>query len=391
VEFRPSYSDGAMRICLVSPYDWSVPSGVNRHVTNLAQHFMRRGEDVRVVAPASKRLPVQPPWLEIIGHSSIGLPASGSVANITISYNISSRVKRFLERETFDVVHIHEPFMPLLPFQFMRYSPTKTIATFHAARDTGSRMYAYGRHIILPWWPRLDGKIAHSRASLKLIGKYFAGRYRIIPSGIDYGFFASEVPPIPKFMDDKRNILFVGRQEPRKGLPYLLEAYAQLKREMPRTRLIVVGPDGGLRAACIRYVQQNNVQDVIFTDYVPTDELPRYYKTGDVFCAPNTGHESLGLILLEAMAAGLPIVASRIQGFEDVLTDGHHGLLVPPKNSAAMSEALARMLSDAGMREEMGRAGSRQAQLYSWEEMSGRVLRFYEDVGNGVGHLGTAA
>jgi phosphatidylinositol alpha-mannosyltransferase len=366
-----------MRIGLVSPYDWATPGGVNRHVTNLAIHHLRRGHDVRVVAPSSRRLRQQPEWLEVIGHAGIGLPASGSVANITLSHDLGPRVKRYLERETFDIVHVHEPFMPILPFQFIRYSPAPVVATFHAARDTGSRVYAYSRFVIDPWLDRIDGRIAHSRAALKLIGKYFAGRYRIIPSGIDYAFFAAEVPPIPKYMDDKRNILFVGRQEPRKGLPYLLEAFAQLKKELPRTRLIVVGPDGGLRAACLRYIQQNNVEDVVFTGYVPGEDLPRYYRSADVFCAPNTGHESLGLIILEAMAAGLPIVGTRIQGFQDVLTDGVHGLLVPPRDSGALSSALRTLAGDAAMREEMGRQGTLHSRHYSWQEVSGRVLDFY--------------
>ena len=368
-----------MRIALVSPYDWSVPGGVNRHVTHLTANYMRQGHDVKVIAPTSKRLRSQPEWLEVIGHAGIGLPASGSVANISLSHDLAPRVKQYLKRETFDVVHVHEPFMPILPFQFVRYSDAPVIATFHAARDTGSRIYAYSRVVIQPWWPRIEGRIAHSRAALKLIGKYFAGRYRIIPSGIDYAFFAAEVPPMPKYMDDKRNILFVGRQEPRKGLPYLLEAFAALKKTEPRIRLIVVGPDGGLRQACLRYIQQNQVEDVVFTDYVPNEDLPRYYRSADVFCAPNTGHESLGLIILEAMAAGLPIVATRIQGFQDVLTEGVHGLMVPPRDSASMADALRRLLGDAAMREEMGRASSRHAQDYSWQEVSGRVLNYYED------------
>lgn len=377
-----------MRIALASPYDWSVPGGVNRHVTNLAQHFIRRGHEVRVIAPSSTYMRSQPDYLHIIGHSSIGLPASGSVANISLSYNLGSRVKSYLEREPFDIVHIHEPFMPLVSFQFVRFSQSTTVATFHAARDTGSRMYAYSKFIIAPWLHNIHGRIAHSRAALKLIGKYHAGRYRIIPSGIDYAFFASEVPPMPDLMDDKRNILFVGRQEPRKGLPYLIEAFAKLQKEMPKTRLIVVGPDGGLRQSAIRYISQNNVENVVFTDYVPYEDLPRYYRSADVFCAPNTGHESLGLIILEAMAAGLPIVATNIQGFRDVLTEGVHGALVPPKNSDALAEALKRMLLDAAMREEMGKAAARDSRNYSWEEMSGRVLQMYEDTAVARGHGG---
>ena len=138
-----------------------------------------------------------------------------------------------------------------------------------------------------------------------------------------------------------------------------------------------------MRQGALRYIQQNAVDDVVFSDYIPADDLPRYYRSGDVFCAPNTGHESLGLIILEAMAAGLPIVASRIQGFKDVLTDGVHGLLVPPKDSAALADGLRKLLTDGAMREEMGRAGAQHARNYSWDEVSGRVLGFYEETANG--------
>lgn len=378
-----------MKIALVSPYDWGVPGGVNRHVFNLSQHFLRRGHDVTVVAPASKRSSEEPPYLHVIGHSAIGLPVSGSVANISMSYNLSSRVKRLLAREQFDIVHIHEPFAPLLPFQFVRFSQATNIATFHAARDSGSRVYAYTQFIIQQWWHRIHGRIAHSQAALDLIGKYFDDDFRIIPSGIDYARFAAETPPIPELMDSKRNIVFVGRQEQRKGLPYLIEAFAKLKTEMPQTRLIIVGPDGGIRPACERYIEENNVEDVVFTDYVAEEELPRYYRSGDVFCAPNTGHESLGLILLEAMASGVPIVASRIPGFAAVVKDGEQGLLVPPRDSEALCEALKRLLSDAGMREEMGRAAAQHARNWSWDEVSSEVLAFYEETaanrnGNGA-------
>ena len=368
-----------MKIALVSPYDWAVPGGVNRHVFNLSQHFLRRGHDVTVVAPASKRSSEEPPYLHVIGHSSIGLPVSGSVANISMSYNLSSRVKKLLAREQFDIVHIHEPFAPLLPFQFVRFSQATNIATFHAARDSGSRVYAYTQFILQQWWHRIHGRIAHSQAALDLIGKYFDDDFRIIPSGIDYARFAAETPPIPNLMDNKCNIVFVGRQEQRKGLPYLIEAFAKLKAEMPETRLIIVGPDGGIRPACERYIEQHNVEDVVFTDYVAEEDLPRYYRSGDVFCAPNTGHESLGLILLEAMASGVPIVASRIPGFAAVVKDGEQGLLVPPRDSEALCAALKRMLSDAGMREAMGRLAALHARSWSWDEVSAKVLAFYEE------------
>ena len=378
-----------MRIALVSPYDWAVPGGVNSHITQLAQQFIRSGHEVRIVAPSSRRWSHRSENLTVIGEHVIGLPASGSVANVCLSFNLGPRVKSLLARDHFDIVHVHEPFQPLLPFQFVRYADSALVATFHATRDGGSRLYAYARFLIKPWWGRIHGRIAVSRAALKTIGRYFADRYRIIPNGIDYPHFAAEVPPIPKYIDNKRNILFLGRQEKRKGLPYLLEAYARLKRERPDTRLIVVGPDGGMRAACERYVRKERLEDVVFTGLVPYEELPRYYKTADVYCAPNTGHESFGLVLLEAMAAGTPIVASDIDGFADVLEDGIEGYLVPPRDADALASAMDRLLSDSALREQMGRAGTLRAEPYGWEHVSARVLEYYQAVANGSAPSGS--
>lgn len=367
-----------MKIGLVSPYDWAVTGGVNRHVASLAEQFVREGHDVRVVVPSSRRSRNDPDYVHIIGESAFGLPASGSVANICLSYDVGPRVKRLLERERFDVVHIHEPFMPLLPFQFLRYSEAAKLATFHAAREGGSRMYAYGKFIIQPWWARIDGRIAVSRPALRMIGKHFADRYRIIPNGVDCALFKN-AEPIAEFMDGKRNILFLGRLEKRKGLSFLLEAFARLKRDMPDTRLIVVGGDGGLRASAEKYVERNSVSDVVFTGFVPEEEKPDYFKTADVYCAPNTGGESMGIILLEAMAAGAPLVASSIEGFTEVLTDGQEGLLAPPRDSEGLCEALKRLLSDEPLRAKMGQQASKTAQGYDWGRVSRQILCYYEE------------
>jgi phosphatidylinositol alpha-mannosyltransferase len=307
-----------------------------------------------------------------------------------MSYDMGPKVNRLFKRETYDIVHMHEPFMPLLPFQFMRFSNATNIATFHATRDGGSRVYAYTKFLIQPHWHNIHARICVSRPSLRMISRYFAGRYRIIPNGIDYGFYAAEAPPIPELMDFRRNILFVGRQEKRKGLPYLLEAYRELKRETPAVRLIIVGPDGGIRAACLRYIEEHQLKDVHFVGYVSDEELPRYYRSADVFCAPNTGHEGFGIILLEAMAASVPIVASDISGFRDVLTDGQHGLLVPPKDSSALASALKKLLDDPDRRRAMASAGSEHARQFAWEEVSSQVLSHYERALSSRNGLGAA-
>jgi phosphatidylinositol alpha-mannosyltransferase len=367
-----------VKIALVSPYDWATPGGVNEHIAPLAERLIAAGHEVRVVAPSSHQNRHDPEQLEVIGESAFGLPATGSVANICLSYDLGPRVKQLCARERFDVVHVHEPFMPLLPFQFLRYSNATNIATFHAAREGGSRIYAYSKFIIRPWWNRLHGRIAVSYPALRLIGKHFADRYRIIPNGVDCRFFANG-EPIEGLTDGKRNILFLGRLEKRKGLPFLLEAYAKLKQEFPDTRLVVVGGDGGLRSVCELYVERNRLKDVIFTGYVPEEEKPRYFRTADVYCAPNTGGESMGIVLLEALAAGKPIVASRIEGFADVLTDGSEGFLTPPRDSAALAAALKRLLLDQTLRNKMGKQAVKTARNYDWERVSKHIVAYYEE------------
>jgi phosphatidyl-myo-inositol alpha-mannosyltransferase len=309
------------------------------------------------------------------------------VAKVSLSYDLGPRVKQLCEREQFDVVHVHEPFMPLLPFQFLRYSNATNIATFHAAREGGSRLYAYSKYIIRPWWGRIHGRIGVSGAALRLIGKQFAGRYRIIPNGVDCCSFANG-SPIPEYADGKRNILFLGRLEKRKGLPFLLEAYARVKRDFPDTRLIVVGGDGGLRSICELYVERNRLADVVFTGYVPDEAKPRYFRTADIYCAPNTGGESMGMVLLEALSAGVPIVASRIEGFSEVLTDGREALLVPPRDSEALEAALKRLLSDHALRKRMGHQAQQTAERYDWESVSAQIIDYYREcvAGRSEGH-----
>ena len=367
-----------MKIALVTPYDWATPGGVNLHIGPLAERLSSTGHEVRIIAPSSRPGRDDRGCVTIIGESAFGLPATGSVANICLSYNLGPRVKQLCAREKFDVVHIHEPFMPLLPFQFLRYSEATNVATFHAAREGGSRLYAYSKFIIRPWWGRMHGRIAVSRPALRLIGKHFADRYRIIPNGVDCRFFAKS-EPIPELGDGKRNILFLGRLEKRKGLPFLLEAYAKLKGDFPDTRLVVVGGDGGLRSICELYVERNRLEDVVFTGYVPDGAKPSYFKTADIYCAPNTGGESMGIVLLEALAAGAPIVASRIEGFSDVLTDGDEGFLVPPRDSAALAAALNRLLADQALRKRMGQRAVKTAKRYDWEAVAAQISGYYEE------------
>jgi len=207
--------------------------------------------------------------------------------------------------------------------------------------------------------------------------KHVPGYYTIIPNGVDLDHFSPNVSPIDEFCDGKVNILFVGRLEKRKGVSYLLKAYKRVKQEVSNSRLIIVGPGTRLRGKYERQVKRSGLKDVVFVGYVSYDELPRYYETADIFCAPAIGWESFGIILLEAMAMGKPIVASNIDGYASLVTHGVEGLLVPPKDEEMLAQALITLMANESLRQEMGARGRVKAADYSWEHITRRVLNYY--------------
>ncbi len=363
-----------MKIALVSPYDWTVSGGVNNHIQHLAEQFIERGHDVHIVAAGSKAVKGGICPITTIGRP-IPLRVSGSVARITLSLRTAGKVRQVLDEGAFDIVHVHEPFMPQLPIQFLRYSTAVNVGTWHAARDSNF-VYVYGRRMIKRWATKLDGKIAVSPAAVKHVEKYFPGYYNIIPNGVDVDHFAQGAEPLPEFSDGKRNVLFVGRPEKRKGLKFLIRAFVGVQRELPDARLIVVG--AGKFGRFERAVRNARLQNVRFRSDVPFDELPRYHHTAHVFCAPNTGFESQGIVLLEAMAAGMPIVASNIDGFAAVVTHGVEGLLVRPEDPAALAAALVELLRDRERGERMGALGRERSQHYRWDRVAQSVLSYYE-------------
>ena len=363
-----------MKIALVSPYDWAVPGGVNSHCARLREQFVARGHGARIIAPASKR--IDEPDVITIGKRPVSVPASGSLARISLSLTLGPPVRRVLAEEQFDIVHVHEPFMPVLPIHFLRYSEAVNVGTFHASREKGQFFYAWGRRHLRRWFRRLDGKIAVSPAAARFVEQYFPGYYNIIPNGVDIEHFSAPAPPLAEFQDGKLNILFVGRPEKRKGLDFLLEAFAKVRARRPDTRLIVVG--AGKFGRYQRRASSMGLADVVFRGYVPYPDLPRYHQAAHVFCAPNTGFESQGIVLLEAMAAGLPVVASNIEGFAAMVTHGVEGLLVLPGDATGLADTLLELLSDADRRRRMTEHGRGRAQAFSWQRVSQQVLSYYE-------------
>ena len=370
-----------MKIALVSPYDFAYPGGVVLHISCLEQQFTRMGHDVKIIAPASKAVPSLGDRFIPIG-SPRPVPSSGSIARLTLSFFLASKIRRVLKRENFDVIHLHEPLMPMLCTDVLLLSPTANVGTFHATHGRpGYNLFKpFGKFLLKKCYRRLHGKIAVSKPAMDFAHEHFPGYYNIIPNGVDVENFSPDVPPIEELCDGKSNFLFVGRLEKRKGLNYLLEAFVRVQQEIPNSRLIIVGPGTRLRRRYEREVARSGLKDVVFTGYVSYEDLPRYYKTADIFCAPAIGAESFGLILLEAMAMGKPIVASNIDGYASVVADGVDGQLVPPRDTEALARALISTVRDGALCQEMAANGRAKALEHSWEHIARRVLDYYQRV-----------
>jgi len=375
-----------MKIALVSPYDYPYPGGVVNHIFYLDREFRRLGHDVRIIAACSEDVGDVPRQVIKVSGSIAHVPFAGSVARITLSPRVYRRVKKILKQEQFDVIHLHEPMTPTLPLSVLRHVPLSpqsvVVGTFHAYRESNHPGYEYIKPIFERFFDRLDGRIAVSEVVRDFLIPYFPGDYRIIPNGIDVERFGDPaLRPIERFDDGKLNILFVGRLDKRKGFKYLLQAFAQVKKAVPEARLMVVGAyDKEDKAPYVLYARQHRLRDVRFIGYVSEDDLPRYYRTCHVFCAPSTGFESFGIILLEAMAAGKPIVASNIAGYRSVLEDGEEGLLVQPEDEQGLAETLIRLLKDSALRGRMGHKGQAKATVYSWQKVAQQVLDYYREL-----------
>jgi phosphatidyl-myo-inositol alpha-mannosyltransferase len=381
-----------MKIALVSPYDYSVPGGVGKHIAALTVQFRSAGHDVRIIAPGSSDGMVE----DREGIYRIGrvtpVPGNGSVARITLSVpfasSLSRRVRLVLAAEHFDVIHIHEPLMPSLPVAVLLANPSGAVrvGTFHAFRESYYGYY-YGRPVLRRLINRLDGRIAVSRAAFEFVSRYFPGAYSIIPNGVDLHLFNDHVEPFARYRDGRPTVLFVGRIEKRKGLAYLIRAYQELRTDLPDVRILVVGRAGRAGRAYQRYVRAHGLGGIEFAGEVSATDLPRYYQSCDVFCSPATSGESFGMVLLEAMALGKPVVATAIDGYRQVMEDDVQGRLVASRDAAGLAAALRELLNSSALRRRMGAQGKVTAAAYSWERVSAHLLRFYDEIRlNSMGH-----
>ena len=362
-----------MKIGLVTPYIYPLPGGVNAHVQELYENLVLRGHDVRIIS--STHGPQRSSEGDIIrlGYGW-SVPTNGSVGTLTVSHRYGQLVQEMLDREQFDLIHYHEPFVPFLSLQVLRHSQAVNVATFHAYSGW-SPSYEFGKRMMARFASRLHGRIAVSAAARHFINRYFPGEYKVIPNGVDLRDYQG-VTPFARWRDGTPNVLFIGRFESRKGLMVLLKAYRVLRRDGYDCRLLVVGVGPQERDAR-RYIATRRLQGVEFLGRVSEADKARAFATADVFVSPATGQESFGIVLLEAMAAGKAIVCSDIHGYKGVVRRGEQALLVPPKDTDALAGAIGQLLRNPAMRTRMGESGKVRAVQFSWPSVTAKVDDYY--------------
>jgi len=362
-----------MKIGLVTPYAYPAPGGVNDHVGSLYRVLRARGHDVRIITSSHGIQRASEGDIIRIGKG-FSVPFNGSMGTVTLSPTYLRQMRTMLERERFDVLHFHEPFVPFLSLVTLSVSTSVNVATFHAFGGL-SASYEFGKRFLGHYGKRLHGRIAVSPAARHFISRYFPAEYKILPNGVEPAKYRNAVP-IARYRDGVPNILFVGRMEPRKGLIHLLRAFRKVQLDGIAARLLIVGTGPGEREAR-RYVLTRQLTGVEFLGRVSEGEKRQLFRTADIFVSPATGRESFGIVLLEAMSAGAPIVCSDIHGYRGVVRRDRDGLLVPPGDADGLAEALRRLIDDPELRARLSRAGIERSELFSWEHVGASVEEYY--------------
>ena len=363
-----------MRIGIVCPYSWDIPGGVQAHVRDLAEALLDLGHVVSVLAPGDDDTPDLPRYVVTAGRA-VRIPYNGSVARLQFGLVSATRVRRWLRDGDFDVVHVHEPAPPSLSLLACMIHDGPLVATFHAAL-TKSRWLAMSDTLLQPFLEKLSGRIAVSDAARKVIVEHLGADAVVIPNGVAVSHY-TDARPLPGYPRAGGTVGFIGRyDEPRKGMDVLVPALEKLVPQRPGLRLLVAGR--GEAEEFLAGVPRAVRERIDLMGQVSERDKARMLKSVDVYCAPNTGQESFGVILLEAMAARTPIVASELEAFKRVLGGGVAGQLFPIGDSAALARELARVLDDAALRRRLVEAAAKAVVPYDWSTVVKEVLRVYE-------------
>lgn len=362
----------SLRVAIVAPYDLSIPGGVNTQIRGQARALRQIGHTVDVFGPASGPLAG--------GEHALGraltITMGGTESGLGLDPRAFAAVAR-LGRGPFDVIHVHEPLTPLLPWLVVAAAHAPLVGTFHVHREAGHRLYALWKRALTPLVRRLRARLAVSEAARRTVANHFPGDYEIVTNGIDAEEFRRPRPRPRGLAPDRRVVLCVGRLEPRKGVETLIRAMTSVQKSAPDVTLVIVG-DGSERAPLTALAGGSGV--VHFAGRVADAELAAYVQAADVVCAPALGGESFGIVLLEAMACGKPIVASRIEGYEALVDNAGCARLVAPGDAEGLARELIALLASPEMQRRLGRAGAAAAVDYDWPAIALRLEAIYRRV-----------
>ncbi|NIL76866.1 glycosyltransferase family 4 protein [Rhodococcus kyotonensis] len=363
-----------MKIGMVCPYSFDVPGGVQAHVEQLADVFIERGHRVSVLAPASEETTL--PEFVVSAGEALAIPYNGSVARLRFGPVTYARIRRWIAENDFDVLHIHEPNAPSLSMLALKAAEGPIVATFHTS-TTKSLVLSTFQGVLRPYHEKISGRIAVSELARRWQVEALGSDAVEIPNGVDVQAFA-RAPMLPGYPRAGRTVLFLGRfDEPRKGMAVLLGALPTLVEHHPDLEILVVGRGDEDK---LRRDAGPLARHLTFLGQVDDDVKASAMRSADVYCAPNLGGESFGIVLVEAMASGTAVVASELDAFRRVLRDGTAGLLVPVDDSAALATALDSVLSSDATRQALVDAASTVVVEYDWPVVAEQIMRVYETV-----------
>src|SRR6202167_3904967 len=364
-----------MRIGIACPYSWDVPGGVQQHIRDLAEALIGLGHDVSVIAPADDDRPL-PPYVVPAGQA-VPVPYNGSVARLAVGALSANRVRRWLRDGNFDVLHVHEPTVPSLSLLACWVATGPIVATVHTSMPR-SRVLLATEPFLRSALEKISGRIAVSEAARTTQVEHLDADAVLLPNGVATCRYRSATP-LPGWPGTGGAIGFLGRMdESRKGLAVLLKAFEILAPDRPGLRLLVAGP-GDVDEARHKLPAAIRDRAVILGEVSELDKI-RVLHSVDVFCSPNTGGESFGIVTAEAMAAGLPIVASDIEAFRQVLRGGSAGELFAVGDPADLARAAGLLLDDPARRAELSVAALAAVADYDWDVVARDVLSVYETV-----------
>lgn len=362
-----------MRVGVVCPYSFEVPGGVQAHVLDLARALRALGHEVEVLAPADEETPL-PDFVRPTGRS-LRIPYNGSVARLSFGPVSFARVRRWIRDHDFDVLHLHEPVAPSLSMLALMLADGPIVATFHTSTPRSRTLSAF-QVVLQPFLEKITARIAVSALARRVQVEHLGGDAVEIPNGVDVGFFEG-ASPLPGYPRAGGTVGFVGRfSEPRKGMAVLLDALRLLESELPELRLLVVGR-GDVDELKVQ-AGPELADRLTLLGQVDDAVKAQALRSVDVYCAPNTGGESFGVILTEAMSAGAPVVASDLDAFRRVLDDGRAGVLTPVGDPEALAGALRQLLADPARRASLAAAARRRVGMFDWSVVAGQVIRVYE-------------